>query len=95
MAEKGNLVALKDRSDSAAFSTPEDVLEDVSKLLKDKEKGAFVNGKKILVLMLDDTDDHFTVSFVQGGMKMSECLAVAEVAKSIFKSYMHYSVLPE
>lgn len=54
------------------------------------KKGAFENGKKVLILALDDIDGNYSVSFVQAGMKMSECISLCEVAKTIFLEQMNY-----
>jgi len=54
------------------------------------EKGSFKNGKKILILALDDTEENYCISFIQAGMKMSECISLCETAKTIFLSEMNY-----
>ena len=53
-------------------------------------KGALENGKKLIVIALDDTKDCFSVSWFQCGMKMSECVALCEVAKAKFLEEMNY-----
>jgi len=68
--------------------TPEQTLR---QCLEDLGKnGAFEKGKKLIVICLDDTDDCYRVSWQQCGMKMSECLALCEIAKTKFKSEMEY-----
>jgi len=56
------------------------------------ERGAFEHGKKILILALEEGDnkDLYKISFVQAGMKMSECLTLCEVAKTLFLDEMGY-----
>ncbi len=83
-----NVISLSDRTNNGGYSSPESVLRDT--LNEIGKRGAFKNGKKLLILALDDTDENFEVSFIQAGMKMSECMAVCEVAKSIFKKNMNY-----
>ena len=52
-------------------------LEEVGK------RGAFEKGKKILIIALDESDG-YSINWIQSGMKMSECLALCEVAKTQF-----------
>ncbi len=52
--------------------------------------GAFKNCKKLLILALDESDDQFYISFNQAGMRMSECLALCEVAKTKFLKEMKH-----
>ena len=56
----------------------EECLEDIGK------RGAFKDGKKLLVLCVDDTKGDYSISFAQAGMKMSECVTLCEISKSIF-----------
>lgn len=83
-----NIVSLSDKTNNATFSSPESALRDALEELG--KRGAFKQGKKLLILALDDTDENFHVSFIQAGMKMSECVAVCDVAKNIFKKNMGY-----
>ena len=39
---------------------------------------------KAVVLLLDDSDGNFNVRFVNAGMKMSECVVLAECGKMQF-----------
>ena len=64
-----------------------DALEDIV-----KGSGAFKNGKKLIVICLDDTEDNYDISWIQAGMSMSECLALCDVAKARFLSQMGYSI---
>lgn len=75
-------------ANDGSIQSPRQALEDaIDSIGKD---GAFKNGKKILILALDDTDDNFNVNFIQAGMRMSECLSVCEAAKAIFLDQMNY-----
>lgn len=76
-------------SSDARLWTPEHLLQDALGSSIGK-RGAFENGKKMLILALDD-DGQYSVSFMQAGMKMSECVALCEVAKSIFLAEMGYN----
>ena len=54
------------------------------------KRGAFENAKKIIIIALDDTNDEYSVSWCQAGMKMSEMLALIEITKACFKRDMGY-----
>jgi len=54
------------------------------------KEGAFKDGTKALVLMLDDTDGNYNVSWINANMKSSECMALCETAKYRFLSEMGY-----
>lgn len=49
-----------------------------------------IKGKKVLILCLDDDEDQYSVSFIQAGMKMSQCVSLCEIAKDLFKEEMGY-----
>lgn len=67
------------------------VLEDALHEITEAHRGAFnKNCTKLLVLAIDDSDGNFQVSFIQAGMKMSECVSVCEVAKMVFLEQMNY-----
>ena len=85
--------SLSKHTNDGTMRSPEQCLQDC---LKDIGKhGAFTNGKKILVLCLDDTTGGYAVSWAQAGMRMSECLALCDVGKQLMLSEMEYNVLPE
>lgn len=77
-------------SGNALMASPEEALKDAIETIG--ECGALEQGKKVLILALDDTQDNFSIGFFQAGMRMSECLAVCETAKSIFLKEMGYLV---
>lgn len=52
--------------------------------------GAFEKGKKLLILALDDTEENYSISFIQAGMRMSECNNLCDIAKALFKEEMGY-----
>lgn len=78
----------------ATLRSPRECLEDCIKDIE-QEKGAFMNGKKLLVLCLDDQDGNYCISFSQAGMTMSQCLTLAETSKSIFLREMKYNLFPD
>lgn len=61
--------------------TPLDAL--ISAIDEIGNRGAFKEGKKLLVLTVDQQSG-YEVSFVQAGMTMSECLTLCEVSKMVF-----------
>lgn len=83
-----NITCLGQKSGDAGMTSPRSALKDAMDCLG--EAGAFRDGKKLLVLGLDDTSENFAVSFIQAGMTMSQCVALCEVAKSIFLKEMDY-----
>lgn len=85
---KDNVIDLSKRTGLATMQSPKQALEQALEYIG--EKGSFEKGNKLLILGLDDTNENFSVSFVQAGMKMSECVALCEVAKTIFKEEMGY-----
>ena len=82
------ITSLADFTNDGSFSNPEQALQQA---LADLGKyGAFENGKKILILGLDDAEENYGVSFIQAGMTMSQCIALCEVAKTLFLREMNY-----
>ena len=57
------------------------VLDALRSAISDIESGA-ISPNKLIVLMLDDRDDGYRVSFEQAGMSCSEMLSLAEVHKT-------------
>ncbi len=83
-----NVKNLADVSESAMMMTPEMTLKEA---LNDVGKsGALANAKKILIIGLDDTNGQYDTTWYQSGMRMSDCLALLEVAKTKFLSDMGY-----
>jgi len=77
-----------DKTNNAFMHTIEDALNDAIKSVG--KEGAFKDGKKVLILALDETDSNYSISFIQAGLKMSECVGLCETAKTIFLSEMNY-----
>ena len=79
---------ISDKTQSSLSVSPEQIFEEaIESIGKD---GAFKNGKKALVLMLDDTDGGFSISYLNAGMKGSQVISLLECAKSIFKEDLGY-----
>ena len=87
MSDK-KILSMAEKTNNSSMQTPEQALNQCLKFIG--KEGAFKNGKKLLVLALDDTDGNYSVSFVQSGMKMSECVALCNVAKAFFMNEMGY-----
>lgn len=73
------------------FTSPMQALQDSVKRIETKD-GAFAGNKYVLVLALDRGEDEneYSVSFVQAGMRMSDCAMLCEIAKSVFMEEMGY-----
>jgi len=52
--------------------------------------GPMEDAKKVLILSLTEIDGQYKVNFTQAGMKMSECVALTEVSKSMILEHMGY-----
>ena len=84
------VVSMADMTGDGTFASPRQALEDAINSIGKEDCGAFKEGKKLLILVLDDEGDLYDTSFIQAGMKMSECLALCEVAKQVFLEEMGY-----
>lgn len=83
-----NVASMSKKSGNATMCSPEDALKDALGCIG--KEGSFKNGKKLLILALDESDEEYRVTWVQAGMKMSQCVALCEVAKTQFLSEMNY-----
>ena len=86
MTEK--ITRISNKGNSSMMSSPEQALQDALDYIG--KKGAFKEGKKLLVLCLDESNGEYIISYVQAGMKMSECATLCEIAKSSFLKEMGY-----
>ena len=84
------VASMADFTCNGTMQSPEQALQ--SALEDIGKEGALENGKKVLILALDD-DGCYNTSFYQAGMKMSQCLALCEVMKVRFLQEMEY--IPE
>jgi hypothetical protein len=82
------ITSIGSASNDGTMMRPEDTLKDAIDSIG--KEGALKNGKKVLVLALDDTNENFSITFFQAGMTMSQCLAVCETSKAIFLKDMGY-----
>jgi len=83
-----NLIDLSEKTGDAGMRSQKQALEDA--LSEIGKRGAFESGKKLIVLALDDQDGQYSISYVQAGMKMSECVTLCEISKTIFLKEMGY-----
>lgn len=86
---KEQVTNLAQAKDDGTLWTPADALVSALKDIKSKEgRTAFRDGKKILIIALDDLDDAYDISFIQAGMRLSECLSLCESIKMTFLRLM-------
>jgi len=78
------------RFNSGKLANPKMVLEDA--LADVGKKGALAEGREVLVIALDrgKKGDDYSLGFYQAGMTMSECIALCEIAKTLFLTEMNY-----
>lgn len=84
-----NIISLGEKTGDAKMQSPEQALRDA--LNEFGEGGCFEGRKKILILSLDDAEGEYIVNFIQAGMKMSQCVSLCEVSKTIFLKEMNYT----
>ena len=84
------VLSMADAARDGTLQTPKQALE--AAIDEIGKRGAFENGKKLLIIALDEggNKDMYRISFVQAGMKMSECLTLCEVAKTLFLDELGY-----
>jgi len=84
------VVSLAKKSGSGKLRTPKEALEEALNYID--QEGAFKAGKKLLIICLDEgiKTDEYHVSWVQAGMKMSQCVTLCEVAKMSLLEEMGY-----
>lgn len=87
---KDNVINLSKITGDAGMSSPKQALQDALKEIEANDIGGFKNCKKVLILALSEEDDQYIVSFIQAGMKMSQCVTICEVSKTIFLTDMGY-----
>lgn len=80
------VILLASRSEDSRLWTPAQMLEDA---LADVMSGERPHNKA-LILFLSDRDGKYDVGFSQANMSMSECIALCEIAKTIFKEQMRF-----
>ncbi len=83
-----SITSLGKFSNNGKLYSPEETLKDA--LSDVGVQGALKDGKKCLVLALDESNGEYKINFYQAGMKMSECMALCEIAKSLFLEQMGY-----
>lgn len=84
-----NIINMANATGDGTLQSPKHALEDALKSIG--EHGAFKSGKKLLILALDEGDgDEYSISFIQAGMRMSQCVALCEAAKTVFLDEMGY-----
>jgi hypothetical protein len=84
----GKVINLGQETGNGTLQSPTQALNDALESIG--KNGAFEKGKKILILALDDTDENYSISFIQAGMRMSDCNNLCDIAKALFKEEMGY-----
>mgnify|MGYP005803625425 CR=1 FL=1 len=77
---------IAERSRDSFMVNPEVMLRDV---LADLESGK-LRTKKLLLIVIDDTDGNYVVGFRSSQLKCSEILAAADILKSMMRRLMGY-----
>ncbi len=72
-------ISFAEKTNSGTAWTPEQMLLD--SLRRVQSGGDCHKVKKAMVIFLDDNDGAYNTGFQQAGMRMSECVALCEVAK--------------
>ena len=85
---KSTVIRLAEKSDNANFWTVKEMLEDAVKDISEAEPDKLPT--KAIVLTVGDRNGAYDVHFVQAGMKMTEVLALLEVAKIKILKEMNY-----
>lgn len=85
-----NIIDIGKKLNDAGYTSPKQALEEAILSLGKEGEGAFYKGNKLVILCLDDTDGQYHVTYINAGMKMSQCVSVCEVAKQIFLKEMNY-----
>jgi len=81
-----NVTSLGSVSGNGCHTSPMQALENA---INDIKEG-YITPNKILILSLDTSLEGYSTSFHQAGMRMSECIALCEVAKVRFLQEMEY-----
>ena len=79
---------ISEKTQSSLSASPEQIFQEALESLG--KFAAFKNGKKALVLMLDDTDGSFNISYLNSGMKDSQVISLLECTKTMFKDNLGY-----
>lgn len=83
-----------EKTGDATQRSPQHCLESVlARLGKPKER-AFSNGGKVVVIMLDDNEDRYDISWEQAGMRMSEIIALLRASEVLFMQEMGLITTP-
>jgi hypothetical protein len=84
-----NVINMGKATENSMLITPEQCLKDC--LENDLGKrGAFKDGKKILIIALDDTEGRYSFSFSQAGLKVSEIIGLLSILKKYFINLMGF-----
>jgi hypothetical protein len=78
--KRDNVVSLADKTDDNRFITPHDMLLVVA----DDIKKGHITPKRMVVLMLDDSDGMYDTDFRMANISTSQSLALCSMMQSLF-----------
>ncbi len=67
----------------------EEVIAMLHEVISNIESGR-ISPAKAVVLALNEADGDYDISWFNAGMKMSECIALCDIAQSRFRDEMNY-----
>jgi len=82
------IVKIVDKNGNAKSWSPLDAIKSSEEILS--PGGVMENSKKCIVVMLDDNDEDYHMSYRQSGMKCSECIALLTIAIADMRRDMGY-----
>lgn len=77
----GNVVSLASKANDGLYIDPAGCLREAQEAIEEKV-GAFAEGKKLIILCLDDSDEGYHVTSRYCGMKRSEIVSLLEYARA-------------
>ncbi len=83
-----NIISMSNKRNDGMLLTPRQALKEAYDDTADGQP--LEDTKKILILMLNDADNSYDVSFMQSGMNMTGCVTLCDISKTIFKSVMGF-----
>ncbi len=90
MSQKLKAVTSLHKVANTGHRTVKQLLEDELERHNDPEWPEEERYNRAVILYLDDKSGEYRAGWAQAGMKMSECVALCEIRKDIFKREMNY-----
>jgi hypothetical protein len=73
------VINMAEKMQDSRLWTPEQVLDDVKKEIASGE----IKAKMLMVIYLDEDDDHYSPGFTQAGMRVSQIVSLCEAVKTL------------